>query len=320
MRIEMAMAERRIPPLHPFQFDKNENKNTSTSIRKILIVSTWRTGSSFLGEIIQSHPGVFYSYEPLHFNPPDSIKLIDNLFQCKFTRDYLLHINGMTDRGQDFMRRNRRIWQPCHRFSLCHLPAFVDKLCSFFPIHLMKIVRLRVGELAKFLISEPATSDWKIIYLMRDPRGVMASRKHLNWCQQDAECGNVENLCSAMLDDMEWIEKLKTKNPDRHYLLKFEDLTENVDQQTRKLFDFLNLNVTVPVKVFLSTHTRSSGNRAVNLNRTELVMDRDPFSTNRQSKSIAFEWKSKLSSEEIASITKICQPILNILGYTQDGE
>ena len=32
---------------------------------QVLIYSRWRTGSSFLGDIISSHPDVFYIHEPL---------------------------------------------------------------------------------------------------------------------------------------------------------------------------------------------------------------------------------------------------------------
>ena len=32
---------------------------------RTLIVSTWRSGSSFLGEILRSHPGTYYMMEPL---------------------------------------------------------------------------------------------------------------------------------------------------------------------------------------------------------------------------------------------------------------
>ena len=33
---------------------------------KIIELATWRTGSSFLGELISLHEETFYSYEPLH--------------------------------------------------------------------------------------------------------------------------------------------------------------------------------------------------------------------------------------------------------------
>ena len=31
-------------------------------------VTTWRSGSTFLGEILASHPDTFYHFEPLAFN------------------------------------------------------------------------------------------------------------------------------------------------------------------------------------------------------------------------------------------------------------
>ena len=46
---------------HQYQLTAN-GKNTV----KIIELATWRTGSSFLGELISLHEETFYSYEPLH--------------------------------------------------------------------------------------------------------------------------------------------------------------------------------------------------------------------------------------------------------------
>ena len=35
--------------------------------KNVLIATTWRTGSSFLGDILNHYPGTYYSYEPLHY-------------------------------------------------------------------------------------------------------------------------------------------------------------------------------------------------------------------------------------------------------------
>ncbi|ROT65937.1 Carbohydrate sulfotransferase 5 [Penaeus vannamei] len=32
---------------------------------RVIVTSTWRSGSTFLAEILASHPGVYYHYEPL---------------------------------------------------------------------------------------------------------------------------------------------------------------------------------------------------------------------------------------------------------------
>lgn len=321
LRIEQAMAERRIPPLsNPFIDVKvaGDDNETLPAMKRILIISTWRTGSSFLGELIQSVPGVFYSYEPLHFfdrNRGSKADLIRSVFQCRFPSDYLRHVSGLTEGGQDFMRRNRRVWEACgHDPALCHQPEFVGRLCTYFPVQLMKVVRLRVKELLAMMDEDGDPQQWKIIYLARDPRGVMASRANLTWCRPDPACGNVHRLCADVQEDVELTNRMKTQFPDRFYLLKFEDLTSNVETETENLFRFLGLAVTVPVKVFLSTHTGSSP--SVSINKLAVRRKNDPFSTSRQSKSVANEWRSKLSSTEVAAITNVCSSVMKMLDYT----
>ena len=38
-------------------------------LRPVLVVSTWRSGSTFLGDLINHYPGVFYYFEPLALVP-----------------------------------------------------------------------------------------------------------------------------------------------------------------------------------------------------------------------------------------------------------
>ena len=35
--------------------------------RQILVATTWRSGSTFLGDLLNHYPGVFYYFEPLHY-------------------------------------------------------------------------------------------------------------------------------------------------------------------------------------------------------------------------------------------------------------
>ncbi len=57
---------------------------------------------------------------------------------------------------------------------------------------------------------------------------------------------------------MKLTEGLVKRFPNRHYLLKFEDLTSNVEIETDKLFRFLEMPVTVSTKAFLDSHTKSN--------------------------------------------------------------
>ena len=76
-------------------FNANNNASRMASQRWILIVTTWRSGSTFTAELISSLPGTNLHYEPLmEFGFQDLLtqpadhrtkaeKMIANLFSCR---------------------------------------------------------------------------------------------------------------------------------------------------------------------------------------------------------------------------------------------
>ena len=116
--MELAMANHKLPPLRPVVLDANAPLPV---IKRILIASTWRTGSSFVGDLIRSSPGAFYSFEPLHFVDADariesipalsrSLRLLQSLYQCRFPADYLRHINGQVSRHLNWFSFQWHCW------------------------------------------------------------------------------------------------------------------------------------------------------------------------------------------------------------------
>jgi hypothetical protein len=283
-----------------------------TSIKKrILIVTTWRSGSTFLGDLIKSAPGVFYSFEPLLYldnHPGSKTELIQSLFHCRFSLGYLRSANGLTGLPND-MQRNKRVWSECiHNRTLCSDPEFVAHLCSSFPIHLIKTVRFRVRELPALLESDPVLSkELKIIHLVRDPRAIMTSRAKLKWCQNNPACKNASRLCADMEEDLQLMNGLVTRFPNQHYRLKFEDLAVDVEMETDKLFRFLEMPVTVSTRAFLDSHTKSNDQKM-----KENFLDFD-HSTYRKSDAVAYGWKKKMGEKVTANITEICKAALEML-------
>lgn len=287
--------------------DENGLTESSVKTTKILLVASFRTGSSFVGDLIQSSPGVFYSYEPLIYDGMNQTNLIKSILDCQLPSDYLKFINGKTKGGDiNFMKRNLRGWNGCkHKKSSCYSETFMNELCASFPIQLIKVVRLRVRDLEYLLENDPSTSDWKIIYLMRDPRGTMASRSKLKWCMKKPICGNITRLCNDMMDDLDRIEKLISQDPEHHYLLRFEDISANVKFVTEKLMKFLGMSVNESIKKFLEKHTQ----------REKKGKHVDEFSTNKNTKSVAHRWRHELKDSKIYKMSKICQPVLMRLNY-----
>ena len=62
---------------------------------RAMVTTTWRSGSTFLGDIMTSHPGTFYHYEPLlHYDivqartgplAEDAVRTLSSLMRCNYT-------------------------------------------------------------------------------------------------------------------------------------------------------------------------------------------------------------------------------------------
>lgn len=120
------------------------------------MITTWLTGSTFLGELINSSPGVFYSYEPanfLHFSTLlnkkfKPMELIRSIFNCSFSWEYLKYLKNKFIGGKNIFAENRRITDLCKSIDedLCIQPKFMQEVCTHFPIQLVKEVRLSLSE------------------------------------------------------------------------------------------------------------------------------------------------------------------------------
>lgn len=47
------------------------------SARNVLILTSWRSGSTFLGDLLNHYPGTFYSFEPIHYLSNTVRSLVD---------------------------------------------------------------------------------------------------------------------------------------------------------------------------------------------------------------------------------------------------
>ncbi|KAM4696173.1 uncharacterized protein WCC33_014915 [Rhinophrynus dorsalis] len=170
----------------------------------ILILTSWRSGSSFLGQIFNHHPNVFYLFEParmvwvkfpgesaevLHYPVRD---LLRSLFSCDMSplHSYLPR-SGRFISDLPFWSESQALCSPpaCTAldpddgydrptcFRRCgHAPLKnMSESCKAHSHVVMKVVRvLDLGTLLP-LFRDP-TLDLRILHLVRDPRAVAASR------------------------------------------------------------------------------------------------------------------------------------------------
>jgi len=170
----------------------------------VLLLSSWRSGSSFLGQVFSQHPSVFYLMEPawhvwtkveksgarvLRMAVRD---LIRSVFQCDFSvmDAYMPEHHNVSSL---FMWSHSRALcsppvcplTPRNQFSnhtqclrTCDAQGLqrVEAACATYSHVVLKEVRFFELESLYPLLQDP-NLDLRIIHLVRDPRAVMRSRE-----------------------------------------------------------------------------------------------------------------------------------------------
>lgn len=275
---------------------------------RTVIVTTWRSGSTFLGDVLNAVPGNFYHYEPLLDygivqirGPPESIsalKTLKRLLNCDYSQLYNYLDYGMSH--VYLFTHNTRLWNNCEMFKqYCWNTTFLNDICKVFPFQSLKTVRLRLW-LAEELLKDQQLNV-KVVLLVRDPRGTLQSRKHRDWCPGEPDCDQASNLCADMVADYKAANNLIKKYPKTFRAIRYEDLSLNPYEYVRDLFDFIGLYYHNDVKQFLDSHTK------MNVGGVS--------STFRDSKSAPFHWRTEMNLTEIQDIEEQCDLAMQLWGY-----
>ncbi|KAM4796672.1 carbohydrate sulfotransferase 7 [Rhinophrynus dorsalis] len=179
----------------------------------VYLHATWRTGSSFLGELFNQHPRVFYLYEPawhmwqsLYPGDAESLQgalrdLLGSLFRCDFSALRLYTGGNLTTVGLFGWKSNKVICSaplctnpgdsstaggPRERVGLVEpgdceqlCPALplreLERECRRYPVMVIKDVRLLEVSALLPLLRDPELNV-RVVQLFRDPRAVHNSR------------------------------------------------------------------------------------------------------------------------------------------------
>uniref|UniRef100_A0A1A8IK26 Sulfotransferase n=2 Tax=Nothobranchius kuhntae TaxID=321403 RepID=A0A1A8IK26_NOTKU len=170
----------------------------------VLLLSSWRSGSSFLGQVFSQHPSVFYLMEPgwhvwtrVHKSGARLLRMavrdcVRSLYQCDFSvmDAYLPEIHNMSSLFMWY--QSRALCSPpicsitkrgqMSNHTQCHLKCDaqslqkVEEACRLYSHVVLKETRFFELESLYPLLQDP-NLDLRIVHLVRDPRAVMRSRE-----------------------------------------------------------------------------------------------------------------------------------------------
>lgn len=238
-----------------------------------------------------------------------------NLFACQMPRDWedILHYASQNlGSSRNFWQQNRQYWQACGTPSACFHPRIWAQACQLFPRHVMKTTRLGTLQAEDLLHKLP---NLKLLLLVRDPRGLVSSRMHFDWCN-DA-CLNTPKYCHSLETNLNHTIRLANRFDDRIRLIRYEDLCADPYNTVANILKFLGLPANQQINQFLREHTTQSlakrrwspgRNRFIRTKGHYLTFSSDPVATSRA-------WLSKLSPDRVKQIETDCANYMKMLGY-----
>ena len=188
------------------------------------------------------------------------------------------------------------------RLSECR--SYITQSCLDSKVRSFKTIRLTMELVDDLFSLDPSI---KIMYLVRDPRGIVNSRSSINETSIQANSSiakEAQALCDRMSRDFEEYERLIEKYPGSIYFIRYEDIAESPLERAQDIYSFVRSSgLSESVEDFLRRNVNSHD-------------DGKNFGTHRQnSKKTAYKWREKLSADRIESIKEHCKEIIEKLGY-----
>ncbi|XP_034473034.1 carbohydrate sulfotransferase 5 [Drosophila innubila] len=270
-------------------------------IRSMLV--TFRgSGAISLLDHLTRQPGCYHHYSPLisyKNRITDKVKIeraldeLVSLYTCDYNHSMSMLTSGM--KTPTFKNFYGTQWNTCVAYSSdeCWSPDTMSKICKIFPFINMSVYNLGLKYLSVLLMRKDL--NLRMLLLVRDPRGTMASRAHRPWCANNPECFQPNDLCTNMATDYMIAEKLLQDYPDRFGIIRYEDLAMNPLQGLKAVFDFYGL----PMK-----HAEEKFKPKGLLKKNKILYFERPM-----------EWMDELMPQEVRYIQHVCAEAMQLWGY-----
>ncbi|XP_023675564.1 carbohydrate sulfotransferase 6-like isoform X2 [Paramormyrops kingsleyae] len=310
----------------------------------VLLLSSWRSGSSFLGQVFSQHPNVFYLMEPgwhvwSTLNWPGALALqvpvrdlLRNVFQCDLS-SFEAYTPAKRNVSHLFMWSQSRALcsppacslnphGPFHSSTDCarHCDTFgfkrAQEACRSYSHVALKEVRLFDLQPLYPLLHDP-TLDLRIIHLVRDPRAVVQSRLQAGaFLRRDdtlvLEMGNARSpdaifrVVQEVCRGQVRIHKMASLQPysNRYRLVRYEDMVRDPLKEIENLYKFTGLQMTSYLKDWIHHVTHGKSQKGPIFQVSS-----------RNAAMVSEAWRVKLPYSKVRRIQDVCSAAMSLLGY-----
>ncbi|XP_063674265.1 carbohydrate sulfotransferase 3-like [Bolinopsis microptera] len=284
----------------------------SSHHRKLtILLSQPRSGSSWIGSFFDSHPDVFYIYEPLHPQVYRDSKIhltaekfqeeiLRNLCRCEFTEEIISH--GIQERSSKVSRS---------KGMLGVLSPNADELseqCKRSKHTIAKVLQLKHFQMFTSLSKE---CEINVIHLIRDPRASIKSRMD-TFKRFLAEEQEIEEFTPDIIADSS--HKICTEITTRanqlqrhNHLLQYstilyENVVKNPLEKAKELFRTVGIDwsASVEKRVLHSISGSSEGGG---------------FDTVKDTSRLLGRWRREAGEEYIRAVEQGCTQLMSTVGY-----
>ncbi|KAM5138469.1 carbohydrate sulfotransferase 5-like [Mantella aurantiaca] len=315
----------------------------------LLILSSWRSGSSFVGQMFNQHPDVFYLMEPawhvwvsmfqnsakvLHMAVRDLVRSVfrcdmsvfdaympsernvSALFQWSSSRA-LCTVPACTFFARDDITKESACKTLCGKYPFTH----VERACHSYSHIVIKEVRFFDLKVLYPLLTDPSL-NLRIIHLVRDPRAMAKSREQAKKALI-RDNGIVLNTNGTKIDDSKYevikeicrshVQMVETASLKAPGFLKDRYMLVRYEDVVRDpLREIKQMYKFAKLKLTskLETWLHNITHGVSSGNRREAFMI-----TSRNAANVSQAWRNVLSFEKVKMIQSVCKGAMSMLGY-----
>ncbi|KAK2901282.1 hypothetical protein Q8A67_009397 [Cirrhinus molitorella] len=293
----------------------------------VYVLTTWRSGSSFFGELFNQNPDVFFLYEPMwhiwqKLYPGDAVSL-QGAARDMLSSLYRKDVVGMVD---------EKVCRKCPPQSL----QMLEEECLKYNTIVIKGVRILDVNVLAPLMEDPSL-NLKVIHLVRDPRAVANSRiksrhglirenlqvvrsrdpklrrvpfvdPNHKMNKKDGSdyhsIGAMEVICEQMSRTLKTALHPPSWFKGKYMTVRYEDLVENPIKTVRNVYRFVNLSANHDIEIF-----------AMNMTTGPNASTKPFIVSSRNATQAASAWRTVLNYQQIRQVEEYCQHAMSLLGY-----